>query len=256
MRLWNIRILSAIWTSLVRRWLRLRLLVGSTICLTALFSSTLTPSLFRILHWVRLSLKCWNSKKLLELKLFVCLNAQSLLNVIASTYKTFKHIIREWMHSSGNQNMQEGSLSLSVSVCWKCTIYMPLFPSHGFLLSFSFTFEKSAFQHHCSRVFFSAIFILVYTLFSCILFSLNGSPFILFMFVHFSLWLDLSFFPCTCFYLLSSCPYHWSVCLRILTLCCFEFHLNICAYIIEYLYKYTSDFFSLSRSPSNWLAWC
>lgn len=39
--------------------------------------------------------QCSNSTKLLELKLFVCLNAQSLLNVVASTYKTFKHIIRQ-----------------------------------------------------------------------------------------------------------------------------------------------------------------
>lgn len=47
----------------------------------------------------------WNAMNLLELKLFACFNAQSLLNVIASISKTFKHIIREWMHNpSRNRN--------------------------------------------------------------------------------------------------------------------------------------------------------
>lgn len=189
----------------------------------------------------------WNAMNLLELKLFACFNAQSLLNVIASISKTFKHIIRESLHNPSrnrnrnsigstsrhsNQSMHQlrGLLENAQFICHFSLQLPEEFRHSNIIVPFSpFLFDASLFLHFiCSKICFSVHFFLD---------SLTRYDF---------------------FFLR---PYNRNGCIfrRILTFCCFEFHPNICAYIIEYLYKYTSFtvfFFSSynSRSPSNWFS--
>lgn len=130
----------------------------------------------------------------------------------------------------------------------------------SFILSLSHS-RESAFQHHCSHFLpclknLCALFLHFIFLEWIAFHPLHVRAFHA-MTRSFSPCLSVCFISFSCLMLVSM-PLK-CVCLRILTLCCFEFHLNICAYIIEYLYKYTSDFFflsasPLSRSPSNWLA--
>lgn len=130
-------------------------------------------------------LKCSNPTKLLELKLFMCLNAQSLLNVIASTYKTFKHIIREWMHTAQNEPaIKTCKRGLEAKVH---NLYATFFSS-SFLLPFSYSkrigipmalFALCRFRIHSSVHFLHFISVLV-----CILHTISRKFAVFFVFSY------------------------------------------------------------------------
>lgn len=119
----------------------------------------------------------WNAMNLLELKLFACFNAQSLLNVIASISKTFKHIIREWMHNPSrnrnrntigsttrhsNQSMHQfrGLLENAQFICHFSLQLPEEFRHSNIIVPYSpFLFNASLFLHFiCSTICFSVHF--------------------------------------------------------------------------------------------------
>lgn len=130
-------------------------------------------------------------------------------------------------HTHSDQNMQEGSRR-------NCTIYVPHFAS---LASSADSWNRHSNKSRCSLF---AILISTELFLLPVLDSVAGSPSpspptsfaSTSPFMQFGNYFN---YPTTPTYTRRVSP-------RTLTLCCFEFHLNICAYIIEYLYKYTSQF--------------